>query len=381
MYHFTTPLARRGASALLASFAALNLIGMNVPSASAQAALSVSVDDVALTEGSNAVFTVSVSGNHPNAGISVDYETRDGSAVAGSDYTATTGTLNIPAGVNAGTITVPVIDDNVYEPAETFRLKLLGSSVTITDDLGVATITSNDPYPALSVRNARITEGDGVLFTNTMTFDVELTNPSNMAVSVDYATRDGSAVGRAGLIGDHDYLTRSGTLVFPAETNTTQQIAVPVKGDTVWEGDEQFYVDLSNPFNARIARATATGTIDENDPKPRLGIQSVASVTEGNGGTTIQLALLDVTLSGPSDQDTEFTYSTFDGTAHASGDYGAVSGRTGRIVAGSTSTRVSVAITGDTRVEPDENFYVTITTPSNAIPGNATCEVTILDDD
>ena len=106
--HLSRRARRAGTSTLLASFAAVSLLGGMVPSASAQSAsLSVSINDVAVTEGIDlsAVFTVSVSGKHPNQGITVDYETRDGSAVAGLDYVAKSGTLSIPAGDLSGTIT------------------------------------------------------------------------------------------------------------------------------------------------------------------------------------------------------------------------------------------------------------------------------------
>jgi hypothetical protein len=369
---------RAGASTLLASFAAFNLLGGMVPSAGAQGAPSLSIDNAEVTEGSDAVFKVTVSGNHGN--LSVDYETRNDSAVAGSDYIATSGTLNILSSESEGLITVPVVDDNVDEPLETFKLKLLTSSIAISDDLGVAELSDNDPRPALIVRNAQITEGDGAIFTNTMTFDVELTNPSNVAVTVDYTTVDGTAVGHPSVFGTHDYLTRSGNLSFAAETNPTLQIAVPVKGDSVFEGNEQFEVVLSNQFNANLRRDRATGTIDDNETKPRLAIESSASATEGDGGFPQLMLGLDVTLSGPSDEDVVFTYSTFDGTAHAN-DYGAVTNGSRTIPAGSTSGRVFVAISGDTRDENDENFFVTIVNPPNANLGNATAEVTILDDD
>src|SRR3954451_25380375 len=106
--HLSRRARRAGISTLLASFAAYSLLGGVVPSASAQSAgpLSLSINDVAVTEGADlsAVMTVSVSGKHPNSGITVDYETRNGTAVDGLDYVATSGTLSIPAGDLSGTI-------------------------------------------------------------------------------------------------------------------------------------------------------------------------------------------------------------------------------------------------------------------------------------
>src|SRR4030081_617881 len=97
--HLSRRARRAGTSTLVASVVAVSLLGGLVPSPSAQPARSVPINDVAVTEGidSAAVFTVTVSGKHPNQGITVDYETRDVSAVAGIDYIAKSTTLNIPA--------------------------------------------------------------------------------------------------------------------------------------------------------------------------------------------------------------------------------------------------------------------------------------------
>src|SRR4051812_12322416 len=113
-----------GIATLLASFTAYSLLGGAVPSASAQSALSLSIDDVAVTEGTDlsAVFTVSVSGKHPNAGITVDYETRNGTTVDGLDYVAMSGTLSIAAGDQTAFISVPLINDATHEPDETFKV-------------------------------------------------------------------------------------------------------------------------------------------------------------------------------------------------------------------------------------------------------------------
>jgi hypothetical protein len=376
MYPIKRIARRAGASTILASFAAFNLLGGTVPSVSAQSALSVSIGDVALTEGidSSAQFTVTVSGKHPNQGITVDYETRDGSAVAGLDYVATSGTLSIPAGDESGTITVPLIDDATHEPAETFKVKLLSSSVSIptNGDVGTATVTSDDPQAQLRIADAEVTEGNG-----DMVFDVKLNRPSNSDVSVKYATVDGTA-------GGDDYVSKSGTLTFPADTNDTQEIRVPIKDDSVYEGNEEFYVQLSDNFNAVIARDKATGTLVDDESKPVLAVEVTAFTTDEEDISYTENVI--VTLSGVEDKDVTFSYSTFDGTkpaAHAGpkGDYIAVANGTGTIRAGSTIGFVPVTINGDKDVESDENFFVTISNPQNARLGSPTTQITLRNDD
>jgi hypothetical protein len=376
MYPIKRIARRAGASTILASFAAFNLLGGTVPSVSAQSALSVSIGDVALTEGidSSAQFTVTVSGKHPNQGITVDYETRDGSAVAGLDYVATSGTLSIPAGDESGTITVPLIDDATHEPAETFKVKLLSSSVSIptNGDVGTATVTSDDPQAQLRIADAEVTEGNG-----DMVFDVKLNRPSNSDVSVKYATVDGTA-------GGDDYVSKSGTLTFPADTNDTHEIRVPIKDDSVYEGNEEFYVQLSDNFNAVIARDKATGTLVDDESKPVLAVEVTAFTTDEKDISYTENVI--VTLSGVEDKDVTFSYSTFDGTkpaAHAGpkGDYIAVANGTGTIRAGSTIGFVPVTINGDKDVESDENFFVTISNPQNARLGSPTTQITLRNDD
>jgi hypothetical protein len=384
--------ARRAAvSTLLASCTAVSLLSAMVPSASAQSTggLSVSINDVVVTEGidSAAVFTVTVSSRHPNQGITVDYETRDLSAEAGLDYTATSGTLNIPAsdatndGLSA-TISVPLIDDATHEPTEKFNLKLLStSSVDIAKNggVGTATITSDDPKPKLRIHDAQVTEGSG-----SMVFDVDLDRPDSADVSVDYTTLDDSASDNPA--GSDDYVSKSGTLTFPANINPTRQIVVPIKDDIVYEGSEDFLVQLSNNFNATIARDTASGTIVDDEVKPILAMSSTGF--DVNEGDDDHMLGVDVTLSGLAAKDVTFSYSTSDGStpaAHGTGkqnDYTAVTNGTGTIRAGTTLGFVPVTINGDTTREKDENFFVTISNQSqNARLGGATTQVVLDNDD
>jgi len=114
-------------------------------------ALSVSINDVTVNEnGGNAIFTVTLNGSTQGA-LTVDFSTANNTAIAGSDYTAQSGTVTFPAGSLSGTtktITVPILDDNISEPTETFYVNLnnlvSGAIATISDNQGVGTITDND---------------------------------------------------------------------------------------------------------------------------------------------------------------------------------------------------------------------------------------------
>ena len=115
----------------------------------------------------------------------------------------------------------------------------------------------NLTLPALSAADARVEEGAGA----TLDFRVTLDAAASGAVTVDYATADGTA--RAG----EDYRAASGTLTFAAG-ETSKTIAVAVIDDSHDEGEETFALRLSNASGAQIADAEATGTIENTDLMP-----------------------------------------------------------------------------------------------------------------
>jgi Zn-dependent metalloprotease len=223
-----------------------------------------SIDDVTVTEGnsgtSSATFTVTL-GQALTSSFTVPFATAAGSATAPSDYTTTSGTLTFAAGTTTRTITVPVVGDTVAESAvETFAVNLgapSNNNVVVSDGSGTGTIRDNDfgiGVATVSIADASVDEGDSG--TANATFVVTLSQPVGVAVSVDYATGDGTAVAPG------DYAAGSGTVTF-AWGETTKTVTVPVTGDIMKEGDETFTVTLGNVSGggASIADGVATGTI------------------------------------------------------------------------------------------------------------------------
>ena len=115
--------------------------------------------------------------------------------------------------------------------------------------------------PSLSIDNVALVEGDSG--TTEMIFTVTRSVDTSGSSSVDFATVDGTA--RAG----SDYVQTSGTLQF-LSGETTQTISVEVNGDTDFEPDELFTVQLSNPTNAAIVDSSGTGTIEDDDAPASL---------------------------------------------------------------------------------------------------------------
>ena len=111
---------------------------------------------------------------------------------------------------------------------------------------------------ALSVADASVDEGPGA----TLDFAVTLGGPSGEAVTVDYATSDGTATAGS------DYTATSGTLTF-ASGETGKTVSVPVLDDAHDDGGETLTFTLSNPSGATIDDGEATGTIDNTDAMPK----------------------------------------------------------------------------------------------------------------
>jgi large repetitive protein len=191
--------------------------------------------------------------------VTVSYATADGTATAGSDYTATAGTLTFAPGVTSQTLTVAVLGDTRNEANETFFMNLsTPSNATIADGQGQGTILNDDSLPTLSINNVTVTEGN--TGTTPAVFTVTLSAASSQTVTVNYATADGKATAGS------DYTATAGTLTFTPGT-TSQTITVAVLGDTVKESTETFFVNLSNATNATIASGRGRGTILDNDKR------------------------------------------------------------------------------------------------------------------
>ena len=108
-----------------------------------------SVADAEAREGADEAVEFAVTLNRAASGtVTVDYATADGTAVAGEDYTATSGTLTFAAGEREKTVAVPILDDGHDEGKETFLLRLSNASgAVIADGEATGTIVNADPIP------------------------------------------------------------------------------------------------------------------------------------------------------------------------------------------------------------------------------------------
>ncbi|MCI0392452.1 MAG: SBBP repeat-containing protein [Acidobacteria bacterium] len=261
---------------------------------STQAQLNLSINDVAVTEGTDptAVFTVTL--NFPvsrDFTTRVDFATSNGTAADPGDYTQSSGTLIFGAGQSPATrtISIPIVDDSVAEPSENFTVTLSNPSVTapipisISRANGVCTILDNDgqppTLPTLSIGDVMLPEGNAG--TTNAVFTVSLSSAPSSQVTVSFATADGLAT-----VADNDYISASGALTFPSGVNAPMTISVAVVGDARAEGIEDFFVNLSNPSGATIADGQGVGKILDDDQVPGCAYTvEPASRIHGPAGT------------------------------------------------------------------------------------------------
>jgi hypothetical protein len=327
------------------------------------------IDDISVTEGNtgtrDATFTVTLSFASTEP-VTVAYATADGSATAGSDYRAASGTLTFAPGETSKTITVLVNGDRLGEPNETFFVNLSSpTNAVIADGQGQGTIVDDEPYLSIT---PSVSRSEGNTGPTPFSFPITLSSAYDAPVTVDWATAAGSATDGS------DYQAASGTLIF-APNETTKTITILVNGDRLPEPTETFFVNLSGATSAVIIRGNSVGTIF--DDEPRVSINDV-TVTEGHTGT--RPGTFTVSLSGPYDVPVMIGYATANGTATADGDYQAASG-TLTFAPGETSKTIAVLVNGDRLGEPDETFFVNLSNLNYGFILDAQGWGTIVDDE
>ena len=319
-----------------------------------------SVSGGAGEEGAAVSFTVTAAGSGSRP-ATVFYETSDGTALAGQDYEARSGTLTFAPGESGQTVSVSLLEDEIDEPNETFTVSLSSpENATIATGAADGTILDNDGAPQLSIAGATASEGGD------LDFVVALVGTSAESAAVSYATSDGTA------IAGEDYRAISGTLTF-ADGESSRTLSVALLDDALHEPTETFTVRLSSPENATIATAAADGTILDNDGAPQL---SIAGATASEGGDLDFV----VALVGTSAESAAVSYATSDGTAIAGEDYRAISG-TLTFADGESSRTLSVALLDDALHEPTETFTLTLSSPENAAIAVGSAVGRIEDDD
>ncbi|MDV7140983.1 Calx-beta domain-containing protein [Maribacter sp. TH_r10] len=324
-----------------------------------------SIGDVSVNEDDGtATFTVTHIGANASGPFTANYETVDGTALAGSDYTTNIGTLNFngTAG-DTETITVSILDDGAFENPETFTIQFTGVSDTAVDisDTGVGTINDDD----VLIMNDGVTEntcsdvfldpGGTSNYGNNL--DVVYTicaDTANNYISVDFTSFD----------------VRSGDLLYVYDGNSTG-------GTLIGQYDNNNipdFIDSTNGTNCLTFRFVSNGgtngegwqaDVSCHPEGPKIEINDI-SFDEDVG-----VAIFTVTQTRAPHGFTFFgffvnrpftvDFQTADGTALAGSDYTATSGTiTFNGEVGNVQT-ISVPITNDGVSEFDEDFTIEFT--------------------
>ncbi|NKI33327.1 Calx-beta domain-containing protein [Croceivirga thetidis] len=327
-----------------------------------------------------ATVNVLLSGN-VQGGFTIDFDSADNTALAGSDYTAVSGTLTFTG--NDGEvhpITIPITDDNVIEPTEQLLIDLSNLSTTligINDSQATVDIIDNDNIPGTTGISFQtdpvvVYEADG-----TATLNVLLTGNVQGGFTVDYASADNSANAGA------DYTAVTGTLTFVGNDGEIQPIVVPITDDNFIEPTEQFLMNLLNLSTTLIAINDSQASVDiiDNDNIPGTGISfqnDAITVNEADGTATVN-----VLLTGNVQGGFTIDFDSADNTAIAGLDYTAVSGTLTFVGNNGEIQPIVIPITDDNVIEPTEQFLIDLSNLSTGLIGinDAQATVDIIDND
>lgn len=220
---------------------------------------SISVRDVTVAEGNSgttqATFVVALSGPSSQS-VSFSFATSNNTAIAGSDYVATSGASSFAPGEVEKPVVVLINGDTVDEIQETLFLDISNvQNATVSSGRGTGFINDDDG-PTISINDVSVTEGNAG--TKTATFTLSLSGTSIEAIAVRAITAPGTATAPS------DYNAINSVVIFQPGT-VTRTLDVTIIGDTNLEPNETFSVNLSEPFGTTIADGEGVGTILDDD--------------------------------------------------------------------------------------------------------------------
>ena len=344
----------------------------------------VSVSDASATEGDKIEFKVSLSApTERSVYVNLKPEVGPGDTATLFDFDDSEWELGMGGDGRAPrplTVRVITADDDIDEEDETFTVRLSNPrGATLGDATATGTIIDDDDATTTGViidgKETRPWPGElptvgfwsdpNVAAGGRMRFDVTLSKPSDQKVSVQYRTSSGTAQSET------DFTPAAGLLVFQPGAMFKEVYVRTTRRVRLDEGNETFTLTLSNPTNATLGDATATGTITEADTdvdgSPFVAVKASTDAVEG------QPVTFTVRLSAPSEQTVTVRYQPREipclgGCASATSgvDYVAMSG-TLTFAPHQTEKTVSVPTTDDGEHEVTEYLYLKLSNPTNAV--------------
>lgn len=240
----------------------------------------VSVEDVTLTEGGVAVFTVTLDSDVVG-GTDISYTFEDGTAVVTDDYSATIQTLKFAGDKGeTHTFSVTFIDDDITENTESFTVKLSSSSSLVNaDDTAIGTIEDNDAAKFV-ISDQLVNEGD--IVTVTITLDNDVAESTILSYSLtDVEAEENS-----------DYTYATGQFTFTGDKTQSESFDINITDDLLVEGVETFVVKLSSDNTLYNASAVSTISITDNDVAGLSIVESDNSTNTGEDGSSDSFAVV-----------------------------------------------------------------------------------------
>ncbi len=349
---------------------ALPALGPTITLLNDDGAPTLSAADITAGEGDGAaIFAVQLL---PPSGqqVTVRWATEDGTAAAGQDFEAASGTLTFAPGQTRQEVLIALLDDALHEGEERFALRLSDPVNAVLSAEGASASVRDDDAPArLVIEDASAQEGDQG--TQRVTLQVRLLEPSGLEVRA--AWRAESDTAQEG----EDFAAASGEVRF-APGETAQTVAVDVVGDVLSEADERLRVRLSAPVNATLEDALGELVLLDDDDAPALQV-SDASASEGDADLRFE-----VTLSAPAGQTVQARVvvegGEDDGQAREGADFTAPEAQV-TLAPGETRATIRVPLLDDALFEGAERLTLRLEEPTGATLGRAEAIGTLLDDD
>jgi hypothetical protein len=248
----------------------------------------ISVADVLVVEGNAGTTTATVVVRLSEASadglpVTVNWRLEAGTATAGDDFVAASGSLEFLPGETEKTIPVAILGDLLYELDETLRVVLSApTNAYLLRDTATVTI-ANDETLSIGFTSAAVAVAEGAAGQRpAVPLAVVLSQAAPFDVTVRYATAAGTATSGS------DFVAASGTVRIPAGQTSAAVPGVAVIGDNVFEANETFSVRLSNVTGGagiNPATAAATITIRNDDLVAPLPSVSVSNPTVIEGGS------------------------------------------------------------------------------------------------
>ncbi|MDB6014650.1 MAG: Calx-beta domain protein [Gammaproteobacteria bacterium] len=322
--------------------------------------------------------TLTVTRSGPATGaVTVNYACADGTAVAGTDYTAASGTLQWAENDStAKTISVPVSNTTPFTGNRSFTVTLSAPSATAElADPNVATVTiSGDATPAIGSVELSSATYPVAQSAGTMTVTVNRTSGSSGAIGVAYATVNGTAV--AGT----DYTATSGTLQWANGDASSKTFNVVISNKTSFSGSKGFTVALASPQSGATlgSPSSAQVTITGNTTAPVGNLSlSAASYTVAQSTGTVTVT---VNRAGGTNGATSVAYATTGGTAVSGTDFTAAKGTLTWANGDAAAKTFAIAISKTTPFSGNKTLTVALTSPSGGAtitsPGSASVTIT-----